>query len=82
MRSEATGFSPWSSFTSLLELHIDSKRFFFIAKLKEEDAKDDDIRWNKNKYYKSIRLKLIYLTYFSLSIALILTVIFMIKKVI
>ena len=69
-------------FISLIELHIDSKRFFTIAKLKEDNAKDDDERWGRNKYYKSLRLKLIYSTYCTLSIALLLTVIFIIKKII
>ena len=54
---------------SLLELRIDAKRAFFIAKQheKEESAQN----WATNEYYKAMRLWLINCSYLTLAAAII-----------
>lgn len=64
---------------SLIELHIDAKRFFNIAsQLEKAEHKRD---WKYNDKLKTIRLVIIYMTYFSISTAFILTFIYMLYRV-
>ncbi len=62
----------------LLELHIDARRFFSIAKQLEK--LDDQQDWSASKAYTSLRLKLVYGSYITLSSATSLAILFMVLR--
>jgi len=51
----------------LFELHVDSRRFYFIAKQLELPANERS--WDKNEEYEKIRLWLIYGSYATVALA-------------
>jgi hypothetical protein len=53
---------------SLLELRVDAKRAFHIAKQHEKDESEQD--WSPNEYYRTMRLWLINASYLTLAIAI------------
>lgn len=63
----------------LYELHIDARRFFYIAaQLKvAEDMQD----WSKNERYKNLRLKLLYGSYFTVLLATLSALAFLTTKI-
>jgi len=63
----------------LYELHVDSRRFFFIAKQLELPASER--AWDKNDDYKRIRLALIYGSYVTVSLATASVVGFLIMRI-
>jgi hypothetical protein len=63
----------------LFELHIDSRRFFFIAKQLELPA--NERFWDKNEEYKKVRLGLIYGSYVTVALATAAVVGFLILRI-
>jgi ABC-type phosphate transport system permease subunit len=63
----------------LLELHIDARRFFYVAKQLEspETARD----WAMNEKYKKFRIWLIYGSYVTVGIATLASVIFLVSRI-
>jgi hypothetical protein len=51
----------------LYELHVDSRRFFNLAKQLESDH--GGRAWQENAAYRSLRLNLIYASYITVSLA-------------
>jgi hypothetical protein len=63
----------------LYELHIDARRFFYIAaQLKEAEDKQD---WSKNERYKKLRLKLLYSSYVTVLLATLSALAFLTTKI-
>ena len=65
---------------SLVELHIDAKRFYNIAVQLDKHQRDQD--WSYNDWLKAIRLKILYFTYFSLSFGFLFTFVYMCLRII
>lgn len=63
----------------LYELHIDARRFFYIAK--QYELPEEDQVWLKNDNYKALRLRLIYGSYITSGLATFAVVIFLITKI-
>ena len=63
----------------LVELHVDSRRFFLIAKQLERP--EGEQRWAKNESLKTLRLRLIYASYLAAVLATIAVVIFLMKRI-
>jgi len=63
----------------LFELRVDARRFFYVAKLLELDAKDQ--RWAENDAYKNLRLRLIYASYVTATLATGAMVAFLISRI-
>lgn len=68
-----------TTFICLLELHIDARRFFYVAKqLALPEAKQ---QWEKNETYKFIRVVLIYGSYITALVGTCASVIFLIDRI-
>jgi len=63
----------------LLELHVDARRFFYVAK--QLELPDDQRSWAKNESYKKLRLRLIFGSYLTASLATVAVVLFLISKI-
>lgn len=63
----------------LVELHIDSKRFFLIAKQKERPEPEQE--WTHVRSLKKLRLKLIFLSYFTVLIAFSVSFVYMVLRI-
>jgi hypothetical protein len=63
----------------LVELRVDARRFFYIAKQLEKLENERD--WSVNELYKKRRLRLIYSSYISISLATLSVVIFLITAI-
>ena len=64
---------------SLLELYLDSKRFFNMAEELEKPVEEQD--WAYNEKITALRLKMIYATYISISLGFLLTFIYMVLRI-
>lgn len=62
----------------LIELHLDAKRFFNIASQLEKPAHEQN--WTYNESIKTIRLVVIYASYFSIVTSFILTFMYMLNR--
>lgn len=67
----------------LYELHIDARRFFFVAKQleAEEAGKEPPKPWSINERYKRCRVTLIYASYITVGLATIFAVAFLVARV-
>jgi len=65
----------------LIDLHIDTKRFYYVAK-QHEISDEKKRKWGKNDWYKKLRLWFLYGSYFTCTLATIITVYFLITKII
>jgi ABC-type phosphate transport system permease subunit len=63
----------------LYELHIDARRFFYVAK--QLELPENQQVWPKNDSYKKLRLRLIYGSYITSGFATLAVVIFLITKI-
>lgn len=63
----------------LVELRVDARRFFYIAKQLEKPKSEQD--WSENEPYKKLRLLLIYSSYILVSLATLSVVIFLITAI-
>jgi hypothetical protein len=63
----------------LFELHIDARRFFYVAK--QLELPDDQRSWGKNDWYKKVRLRLIFGSYLTASLATAAVVVFLIHRI-
>ena len=63
----------------LYELHIDARRFYYIAA--QHDVAEDMQDWSKNKRYKNLRLRLIYGSYTTVILATLSALAFMTTKI-
>lgn len=63
----------------LLEIHIDARRFYTVAKQLEKPEIEQD--WSDNEHYQRLRLKLIYSSYITLIAATGFSLVFMISRV-
>lgn len=63
----------------LYELHIDARRFFYVAKQLEspEDSQD----WGPNKRYKKLRVRLIYSSYVTVALGTLASVLFLVARI-
>ena len=63
----------------LVELQVDARRFFYLAKQYErpEDQRD----WSLNQPYKNLRLRLIYGSYWTAGFATLAMLVFLIKRI-
>lgn len=64
----------------LLELHVDSKRFFAIAKQLEKPERERN--WSRPKHLKKLRVKLIYASYISVAVGFSITFVYMVQRII
>lgn len=63
----------------LVELHVDSNRFFAIAKQKEKAEHEQ--KWGKVKALKKLRLRIIYASYISVFFAFLLSFAYMVLRI-
>jgi hypothetical protein len=63
----------------LVELHIDARRFFYVAS--QIDKPDHERDWKPNELYKKIRLKLIYFSYITAGLATALMTVFLFVRI-
>lgn len=63
----------------LFELHIDAKRFYEVAR--QLDLPEDGRHWHLNEQYKSMRLKLIYTSYWTITAATVAALAFALMRV-
>ena len=63
----------------LYELHIDARRFFNVAK--QLETPESEQSWELNERYKKLRVWLIYASYFTVALATLASVIFLIARV-
>jgi hypothetical protein len=69
-----------SAVPCLYELHIDARRFFHVAK--QLELEDNAARsWQENDAYKRLRLKLIFGSYLTASLATVAVVGFLILRI-
>lgn len=64
----------------LYELHIDARRFFYVATQLELQADTQD--WSRNERYKRLRLKLIYGSYITALLATLSALAFLITRIV
>jgi len=64
---------------SLIELRIDARRSFYIAK--QLELPKEQQQWEQNEKYKCLRLRLINGTYFTSALATLAVVVFLISKI-
>lgn len=64
----------------LYELHIDARRFFYVATQLELPKEMQD--WSRNERYKRLRVKLIYGSYITALFATLLAVSFLITRIV
>jgi hypothetical protein len=69
-----------TSLLCLYELHVDSRRFFFVAK-QLDAAEADRESWAANASYKKLRLRLIYGSYVSAALATVAVLGFMVLRI-
>ena len=63
----------------LYELHIDARRFFNVAK--QNALPKDQQEWGLNERYKCLRVALLYSSYFTVTLATLASVAFLIARV-
>lgn len=63
----------------LYELHVDARRFFNVAKQLERPKAEQS--WDLNERYKSRRVRLIYSSYVTVTLATLASVLFLIARV-
>jgi len=63
----------------LYELHIDARRFFFVAKQLESPETAQD--WSKNDRYKKLCIRLIYGSYVTVALGTISSVLFLVARI-
>lgn len=63
----------------LVELHIDSRRFFMVAK--QLELPEGERSWAKSEWYKKLRLRLIYGSYITATLATVTVVAFLVRKI-
>jgi hypothetical protein len=63
----------------LYELHIDARRFFYVAKQLEQP--NEKRSWVLNNFYKIRRVRLIYTSYITVAFATFFAVLFLIARV-
>lgn len=63
----------------LFELHIDARRFFFVAK--QLELPTDEQSWAQNDSFKMLRLRLIYSSYIAVTLATGAVVLFLIFRI-
>lgn len=63
----------------LYELHVDARRFFNVAKQLERPKAEQS--WELNERYKTRRIRLIYFSYATVTLATIASVLFLIARV-
>lgn len=63
----------------LIELRIDARRSFHVAK--QLDLPKEEQRWGQNKKFKRIRLRLINGTYITSALATLAVIVFLISKI-
>lgn len=63
---------------SLYELHIDARRFFYIAKQNALPKEQQD--WRLNDSYKRLRIRLIYLSYITVGVGTLASIAFLIAR--
>lgn len=63
----------------LYELHIDARRFYYIAA--QHDLAQDKQDWSKNECYKNLRVRLIYYSYITVFLATLSALAFLTTKV-
>ena len=63
----------------LLDLRIDARRFYAVAKELEKNSEDDQ-NWDRNDQMKALRPVLIHISYVTLGVAVLSTGIFLISK--
>ena len=61
---------------SLIELRVDARRFFSIAKQLERPKEEQD--WSINEHYKTLRLRLLNTTYILFAIGLVAVTVYMV----
>ena len=64
----------------LIELHIDSRRFFYIAK--QLELPESQQAWAKNDRYKKLRLRLILGSYITATLATIAVIIYLTLRIV
>ncbi|MEQ8265021.1 hypothetical protein [Pseudohaliea sp.] len=64
---------------SLLELHIDARRFFYVAK--QLEAQEELQQWGPNVRYKRLRVRLIYSSYISVGLGTLAAVSFLVARI-
>ncbi len=62
----------------LIELRIDAKRFFNIAK--QFELPEGQRSWDKNEAYKKLRIRFIYTSYTTASVAVLATVCYLVMR--
>lgn len=63
----------------LYELHVDARRFFYVAK--QLELPSDKQSWDRNDSFKSRRVRLIYSSHITVAIATLFAVLFLIARV-
>ena len=63
----------------LIELHVDAKRFYAVAKQLEKPPELQN--WTTSERYKAQRLRLIYGSYLTLAVATVCSVLFMVLRI-
>lgn len=66
-------------FVCLVELHIDARRFFYVASQIDKPTNEQD--WGSNEQFKKVRLKLIYVSYITAGLATALVIAFLIIRI-
>jgi len=64
---------------SLFELHIDARRFFYVAK--QLEAPEDSRQWGPNVRYKRLRVRLIHSSYVSVGLGTLAAVLFLVARI-
>ena len=63
----------------LFELHIDARRFFYMAK--QLELPENQQTWTQNDSYKSLRLRLVFGSYITSGLATLAVVVYLITKI-
>ena len=63
----------------LLELNVDARRFFYIAK--QLELPEGKQAWARNERYKKLRLRLIFASYVTATLATIAVIVFLVLRI-
>jgi hypothetical protein len=63
----------------LLELNVDARRFFYIAK--QLELPEGKQAWARNEKYKKLRLRLIFASYVTATLATIAVIVFLVLRI-
>ena len=63
----------------LVELQVDARRFFYLAKQYERPENQRD--WSQNEPYKQLRLRLLYGSYWTAGLATVAMLVFLVKRI-